>query len=125
MKVKTTDTGERPGTGHGICAYCKEPIGSHKSDCVIPSRTVVVRTTVEHIVSVPEGWTTDNIEFHFNEGSSCVSSIFDGLSAPPDGKSCACGRTVVEVLREASEQDHAHLIWANKQSTNSVGRESE
>lgn len=85
------------------CFYCPAAAGKeHAADCVCRVRTVVLRTTVEYVVAVPEAWTADDIESHRNESTSCVANIFDFLSAR---EPCLCGKTDTRFVREATAED--------------------
>ena len=114
MKIESTTTvhpnDSRPIGPPGRCTYCREPIGStHTSECVIPSRTVVVRATIEYVVSVPANWLRENIEFHRNDSSWCCGNMVNELTALKDGGDCLCSRVQFEYVREATEEEHADL----------------
>lgn len=100
---KVTEDDERPARPDGTCFYCKEPIGNeHKPDCVVRSRTVVIRFMVDVVVSVPENWDKTDIEFMYNEGSWCASNLVEMLKEKPG---CLCSCTEAEYVREATEAD--------------------
>lgn len=101
------DTAVRPASVHkDRCFYCGEMIGSeHRSDCVMRSRTVVVRMTVEYTIKVPETWNEDQIEFFRNEGSWCSSNALDELVDIQKHHHCLCYQTSFEYVREATEAD--------------------
>ncbi len=99
---------ERPAGRKGECFYCGALLGDqHRDKCVIRSRTVVVRTVVEHVIDVPEEWDKSIIEF--TEGSSCSDNIIDGLASLKErldkNGSCTCGLISRKFLREATEGD--------------------
>jgi len=75
--------------------------------CVIRERTVVIRTTVEHTVAVPEDWERETIEF--TEGSSCSDNHIDRLAELVDrldkAGECTCGMLHIEYVREANTED--------------------
>lgn len=112
----TRDHGPRPAGKPDECFYCNQKIGeAHKADCVMRSRTVVVRVTTEYVVDVPEAWSESDIESHRGESSWCA---FNGLveisemvarvsadDAPEGVDSCRCWFTSYEYVREATEDD--------------------
>lgn len=101
------DYGIRPAGDPDKCFYCSAVKGDqHRMGCVIRDRTVVVRTIVEHVITVPEDWTKDNIEF--TEGSSCsnnhIRKLAELIDRLDDGK-CTCGMLTIEYVREADKED--------------------
>jgi hypothetical protein len=75
-----TPYGVRPRGAPNECFYCRAKLGTqHALGCVIRSRTVVIRTIVEHTVDVPEDWGIRLIEF--TEGSSCSDNHINKLVA--------------------------------------------
>ena len=98
----TTEHGPRPLGKPNRCFYCGRPIGAmHKEPCVCRERTVMVKLTVEVCVKVPENWTTDQINFHYNESSWCASNIMDHLKKVP----CLCDIAEFEYVRESLRKD--------------------
>ena len=70
----------RPAGLPDECFYCKMKMGSeHKTGCVIRCRTVVIEARVRLVQSVPEDWSSDQIEFHLNESSWCASSVLNDI----------------------------------------------
>lgn len=115
--VKAGDV--RPARPDGTCFYCRAPVGSlHEPSCVIVSRTVVVRFTVEAVVQVPHTWDKHKVEFLYNESSSCSDNILRNLgewtALEGDDKGCSCGAVKGEFVREASAQDHDNLVDLSK-----------
>ena len=54
MIIPNTDNGVRPAGDPNKCFYCSEPKGSqHKNDCVVLTRTIVVKLSVEYVVETP------------------------------------------------------------------------
>lgn len=104
------EEGIRPAGKPDECFYCGAKKGDqHRMGCVIRSRTVVVRTIVEHVVDVPEDWEKSTIEF--TEGSSCsdnhirkLCDLVDRLDADENGN-CTCGMLTIEYVREATAED--------------------
>ncbi len=105
--------GIRPSGDSEKCFYCKSPVGGeHKPGCVIRSRTVVVRTIVEHVIDVPEDWHKDLIEF--TEGSMCSRAYIDDLTELNERISksdhCPCEMVTREYVREADEEDEKESV---------------
>lgn len=98
---------ERPaGKGSGRCFYCPSKIGDrHALDCVIFTKKVIVRMTVEYEVEVPHSWGKDMIEFHRNDGTWCCDNALDELELLSNegtkGKSCLCAQDMkFEFIKE-------------------------
>lgn len=107
----TTDNGPRPAGPSHRCFYCDKELGlCHAHDCVIPTRTVMVRAVIEYPIEVPESWAKEKIEFHRNLGSWCSGNIVEELRALSE---CLCPITAFAYVREATEQDHktAGFTW--------------
>jgi hypothetical protein len=107
-------------TSSNICIYCGAKVGDeHKDKCVIRSRTVVINVTVPLVVSVPENYTVENVNFKYNDSSFCSSNLqrdithmFNHLKKLEDDKVpeveyCLCFRPehTVRYIREATEND--------------------
>ena len=59
-----TEKAKRPASKEQQCFYCQQPIGGrHKVDCVLVSKRVKIRMTVEYEIEVPADWDEDLIEF--------------------------------------------------------------
>jgi hypothetical protein len=107
----------RPAGPPDRCFYCDATVGDqHRMGCVIRSRTVVVRTTIEHVVKVPEDWDSEAIEFSLNESSSCADNVIRDLDRLLDRKeavgSCLCDCVTSEFVREATKSDEdADLLF--------------
>ncbi|WP_146193121.1 hypothetical protein [Maritimibacter sp. 55A14] len=106
----------RPAGPPDKCFYCGEPHGSqHKDGCVIRQRTVVIRATIERVVSVPEDWEPQMIEFHRNEGSRCsdcdITEMKEMLDRMEAADLCTCNMIETTYLREASENDESACAW--------------
>lgn len=101
--VKDEDV--RPARQDGTCFYCRQELGTpHKEECVIWTKTVRVRVTVEYDIEVPRTWDKDMIEFHRNEGTWCADNMVAELEeqvgryAVDDYQPCMCGTTKYEVI---------------------------
>lgn len=100
--------GIRPAGSQDRCFFCGQPRGAqHADSCVIRQRTVVVRTIVEHAITVPQDWGAHLIEF--TEGSSCSDNMIVELGRLVDrldaSGQCTCGMVTREFIREATEED--------------------
>lgn len=103
--------GIRPAGKPTECFYCHEPKGgTHKPDCVIRQRTVVVEVRLELVLSEPEGWSQEDIESHFNASSSCQSNIAGYIEQLRDRIGCLCGLADVSFLREATADDEKRQL---------------
>jgi len=67
-------------------------------------KTVVVQHTFEVVHQVPDDWSVDDIEFFFNDSSSCSNNVVDQMQKRPEGY-CMCGSHSAKYLREAAEID--------------------
>lgn len=104
------DHGIRPAGPPDRCFYCNAAKGDqHRAGCVIRSRTVTIRTVVDHVVDIPEDWERGTIDFSFNESSSCADNVIERLGELVmrlnEKSSCTCDLVRVEYLREATEED--------------------
>jgi hypothetical protein len=126
------DNGIRPvSRDANVCTYCREPRGNtHKPDCVIRSRSVVVRLTVEYVKLVPESFDEEMVNFVANEGTRCIDNSIHELNERsvrweeqargdegPEvyGISCFCGHASEVYVREANEHDEqVHGVYVAK-----------
>lgn len=100
--------GIRPLGPPDRCFYCNATLGEqHGETCVIRNRTVLVRATVEYVVSVPEHWDAEAIEFQRNDGSWCADNLIAELQSIVASERCLCPLTRFEFVREASIGDEA------------------
>lgn len=107
--VKASD--ERPVRKDGTCFYCNARVGEmHKEGCVILSRSVVIRVEVDVVVEVPEDWSEDIIDYHYNERCRCQSTLLSDIGCWAESRA-GCGEIVevVSLLREATLEDHSTL----------------
>lgn len=102
-----TEKAMRPASALRRCFYCLEPVGGkHKYDCVLVSKTVKVRATVEYEIRVPHVWSGHNVEFSRNEGSACADRFIEeleALSGSEKANGCLCGLVKWEYLSDTSE----------------------
>ncbi len=105
--------GIRPAGSPDHCFYCGQPRNAqHEPNCVIRERTVVVEMTVRYVITVPEFWTAEDIEFHRNDGTWCainglaeINDLDERLNQNGEIEDCFCDRTHYKYLREATIQD--------------------
>lgn len=99
--------GVRPAGSPDHCFYCHTPVGEqHKSDCVIRSKTIVVETLVTHVITVPEHWDEDQVEWHYNN-SRCQDNTLQDLQALSERVGCLCSHIKTTVIRDATPEDEA------------------
>jgi hypothetical protein len=83
------------------------PLGEqHRAGCVIRSKTVVVDATFRLVMDVPEDWSREAVEFHYNEGSWCAGNLVATLAEMHEAGDCMCGRVSVRYVRQATLEDH-------------------
>lgn len=107
----TPEHGPRPAGRPDECFFCHVAVGStHKPDCVLRLKTVMMRYSFEIPVLVPEFWPDETTMFHRNEGSWCANNALTELQGVVETKvGCLCGVFEAEFLREASEQDDVNF----------------
>lgn len=100
----------RPAGKPTECFYCGVQLGAtHEVGCVIRQSTVIVKLEVEMILSVPEDWSADAVEFHSNESSSCANNLLRDLDAMGERLGCLCGHLKTTFVRDATVEDEAHF----------------
>ena len=116
---KVEEYGIRPAGSPDHCFYCGvERGGTHKKDCVIRKRTIVMEMKVEIVLDVPEDWDEDMCNFHKNESSWCASNILSTLERMKDKMGCLCEATEFKYIREATEEDEdKHGIHINEEES--------
>jgi len=105
MGFLVTEAAERPAGRKGECFYCRQPVGSeHGPECVLVTRTVLVRLTVEYPIEVPAHWDAGTVDFHRNEGSWCANNALQELDKlfNDDHGPCMCDVAKVEYLGEVA-----------------------
>lgn len=91
IKFRVTEKSQRPARKDGTCFYCNQPIGGfHEFTCVLISKKVKVRMTVDYHVEVPAYWDSHMIEFHRNEGSWCMNNAIQELENISNKNGCLC-----------------------------------
>ena len=103
----TLKNGPRPAGPPDKCFYCGMDIGEeHAVECVCRTRSVVMRHEFEVTVDVPDSWSAEDIEFHYNQSSWCAGDAIAEIERHGD---CLCGIFTSKYLREATENDEARL----------------
>lgn len=101
-----TESSTRPAGQPDRCFYCGRLIGEqHKEDCVIRSKTVVIDFTFRTVLSVPEYWDEEQIDFRYNESSWCADNILSELVARSEEMGCNCNICEAKFIRAASDKD--------------------
>lgn len=113
---KVIEGDNRPAGPPDRCFYCNQPHGGqHAQGCVIRSRTVVVSTTIEWVIDVPEDWDAEMIEFSRNDGSRCsdndVSDLREMIDRMKAEGKCSCALIRTKFLREATAEDEQDCAW--------------
>ncbi len=85
------------------CFWCGVAIGKpHSRDCVIVTKKVLLKVTINFEVSVPHSWDKENIEFHRNDGSWCANNVIDEFEAEfeqEDSEECLCDKAYFEYIK--------------------------
>lgn len=112
----TKEHGPRPAGPPHLCFYCNAGIGTlHKPDCVLRTRTVVLRYSYEVVVAIPDWWDTDMMEYHRNYSTWCADNSIDAFDARKENE-CWCDDFKAEYVREATSDDEVkyHLSKVDK-----------
>jgi len=89
-----------------MCFYCGAAIGEqHKPNCVMREKTIIIEFKCNLLVSVPEFWDKQLIEFSFNESSYCRSTLIEELQSLDERVNCICPFSEVAFIREATKED--------------------
>ena len=104
MKYKVTKKAMRPVSNVEGCFYCGSSIGSyHKDSCVLVSKRVKVKATIEYEIEVPNSWSKKDVEFHRNEGSWCASNMLGEMKKLEEKEGCLCQFTKFEYIGDTSK----------------------
>lgn len=88
-----TERAMRPASVARECFYCKRKIGeTHKDDCVLVHKKVVIQVTIEYAIEVPANWTKEQVEFYRNEGSWCTDNMLAELDELRTAGGCLCSQ---------------------------------
>ncbi len=108
----------RPAGHPSKCFYCDQVLGQyHLKNCVIRSKTIVIKIEMELVVDMPEINDKDFIEFMYNgEGSYCQNNIIDLINETKERMNkCLCGFIDVSYVRDATEEDEeTYQLFVNQ-----------
>lgn len=97
--VLENDYGIRPAGKPDECFYCGQKVGHrHKPDCVVVTKKVMMRFTIDIPVNVPHSWSKDDIDFRYNGGTWCADNLIDMLEDYESKNGCLCGITSAEMV---------------------------
>jgi hypothetical protein len=117
LRPHSSNWTNEPEKANTHCLYCKEPVPNHALDCTVPLRTVVVELKINMVITMPQCFNEDLINFSMNGSSACSQRYIDQLyeeGNQEDGVCTACDRMEMKYLREATEQDYKDLHYMNK-----------
>jgi hypothetical protein len=107
---------KHPERAETHCFYCHEPLGedTHKPDCVVVTRTVVLEMKIQYVVEVPRDWDEEMIRFHRNDSSFCSNNDVRTINKQLDEHehTCVCFRSETRFVREATEEDHESMAFS-------------
>lgn len=98
----------RPAGNPNECFYCHRQLGEqHSEECVIRTKTVVVDFNFRTVLAVPEKWSNDNIEYHYN--NRCPDDILREFAERENkiGR-CTCDISEVTFIRDATWEDESN-----------------
>ncbi len=97
----------RPAGLPDRCFYCDAKLGDeHNIGWVMRERTVMVEFTIKMPVLVPEDWTQENMENHWNNSGYCLSNMMNHVDEIKRG--CLCGCAWVAYVGEATAEDEQY-----------------
>lgn len=105
-KVVTQDNTRPFVKGNEIeCGYCTSVIGEeHKKGCVCRKKLININVTINMTTTVPEDWTKEEIEFHYNEGTWCASNIVDEIKEFSKRQDCLCQQIKIVHLNDIEDK---------------------
>jgi len=107
-----TQEAVRPVGEPDKCYLCGVPLEEqHKQGCVFRERTVIIELKCNLLVSVPEDWDAQMVEFHFNESSYCTSNLIGELQLLDKRTGCICPFSEVSFISEASREDEINYNY--------------
>lgn len=108
--VAPNDGGIRPAGPQNACFYCRQKIGDpHARDCVMVTKRVRVRYSIELEVEVPHCWDQESVEFHRNEGTWCANNALEELQQRFGGNECMCGSFHCEFVADTDTTPRREL----------------
>mgnify|MGYP001611261027 CR=1 FL=1 len=104
-KVVYNDDGIRPAGKPDECFYCRNKVGqSHSKNCVIVTKRIKLRYTIDVEINVPHFWTKETIEFHRNENGWCADNLISELEEFGEEKGCLCNYTTAEYVETVDDK---------------------
>lgn len=91
------------------CSHCKSLIGvKHEEECPRYRKNVVIKLEVLCLVEMPNCYTEGDVEFYYNESSSCLNNLYNDIEKActklnAEG-SCMCGYGEVSVHTMTPEE---------------------
>lgn len=92
------------------CSHCVATIGQlHDDECPRYRKNVVIKLEVLCLIDVPNSWNDHEVEFYYNDSSSCLNNLYNDIEAAKsridlDG-SCMCGYGEVSVHTMTPEEN--------------------
>lgn len=101
---RVTEKAMRPASPKRRCFFCQERVGGiHKPDCVLITKKVSVRLTIEYDIEVAADLEPHTIEFARNEGSWCKDNLIRELEELGKENGCLCHAKIrYDYLKDAS-----------------------
>jgi hypothetical protein len=110
-KVLPNDFGIRPGWKPDECMYCKQKVGTpHLPSCVVVSKRVRLRITIDIERDEPFSWGKEDLESHYNAGSFCAdnfAAMIQEYVTELGSENCLCGSTKCEFMGVVDETPRA------------------
>lgn len=97
----------RPARPDGTCFYCRKPLGElHSDGCMMRRRSVVMRFSVDLVISAPVDQDGEALNFRYNEGTWCADNLMAYLDELMQRTNdCLCSHVSAQYIREANEND--------------------
>lgn len=103
----------------GTCFYCPAKLGEpHGPECVIPQKMVKVRLIVEYEASVPKHWDAEQVLFHRNGSSWCLTNALRDIETafPSDDEDdepgCICSHAKHDVFDDDTGEWLVDSRWS-------------
>lgn len=97
--------GIRPAGPPDHCFYCGEPLGhTHDEECVIRSRTVVVKVSAEVVITVPEFFTREQVDKAY-ERNRMVVGLDYLIEQLRERREYVLATVSIGYMREATTED--------------------
>lgn len=97
--VHPQDDGIRPAGLPDECFYCGQKVGRpHIFDCVVVTKKVKIRYSIEVEEEVPHYWSDERVKDHREESSWCGNNLISVLELLAKEKGCLCGEITADVV---------------------------